>query len=159
MNFELADDSTGTAREAATRVSVRQKGRGRRRRRRRSGRGGVEFFEAGEKVLLHANLLEVRVNLREWKAENVDHAGGVKQHFGLLCRRVLGPGFVVGSSEIVVNVEVAVGLGEVLVSDGCLEGAEEAWLGQEAPCGGEKASEIVYQVRLTEGISCVSVVV
>lgn len=99
------------------------------------------------------------MNLREWKAENVNHAGGVKQHFGLLCRRVLGPGFVVGSSEVVVNVEVAVGLGEVLVSDGCLEGTEEAWVGQEAPCGGEEASEIVYQVRLTEGISCVSVVV
>lgn len=99
------------------------------------------------------------MNLREWKAENVNHAGGVKQHFGLLCRRVLGPGFVVGSSEIVVNVEVAVGLGEVLVSDGCLEGAEEAWLGQEAPFGGEKASEIVYQVRRTERIACVSVVV
>lgn len=101
----------------------------------------------------------MRVNLREWKAENVDHAGGVKQHFGLLCRRVLGPVFVVGSSEVVVNVEVAVGLGEVLVSDGCLEGTEEAWLGQEAPFGGEKASEIVYQVRRTERIACVSVVV
>lgn len=154
MNFELADDSTGTAREAATGVSVRQKGR-----RRRSGRRGIEFFEAGEKVLLHANLLEVRVNLREWKAEDVDHARGVKQHFGLLCRRVLRPDFKVGLSEVVVNVEVAVGLGEVLVSDGCLEGAEEGWLGQEAPCGGEKASEIVYQVRLTERISSVSVVV
>lgn len=99
------------------------------------------------------------MNLREWKAEDVDHAGGVKQHFGLLCRRVLRPDFLVGSPEVVVNVEVAVGLGEVLVSDGCLEGAEEGWLGQEAPCGGEKASEIVYQVRLTERISSVSVVV
>lgn len=99
------------------------------------------------------------MNLREWKADDVDHAGGVKQHFGLLCRRVLRPDFTVGLSEFVVNFEAAVGLGEVLVSDGCLEGAEEAWVGQEAPCGGEKASEIVYQVRLTEGISCVSVVV
>lgn len=99
------------------------------------------------------------MNLREWKAEDVNHAGGVKQHFGLLCRRVLGPDFLVGLPEIVVNVAVAVGLGEVLVSDGCLESTEEAWVGQEAPCGGDKASEIVYQVRLTEGISCVSVVV
>lgn len=99
------------------------------------------------------------MNLRERKAENVDHAGSVKQHFGLLCRRVLRPDVLVGSPEVVVNVEVAVGLGEVLVPDGCLEGTEEAWVGQEAPCGGEKASEIVYQVRLTEGISCVFVVV
>lgn len=99
------------------------------------------------------------MNLREWKAENVNHAGGVKQLFGLLCRRVLGPDFLVGLPEIVVNVAVAVGLGEVLVSDGCLESTEEAWLGHKAPCGGEKASEIVYQVRLTESVACVSVVV
>lgn len=99
------------------------------------------------------------MNLRERKAENVDHAGSVKQHFGLLCRRVLRPDFLVGLSEIVVNVAVAVGLGEVLVSDGCLESTEEAWVDQEAPFGGDKASEIVYQVRLAERVACVPVVV